>query len=353
MKKFFVTVFVGMVLSGCSASFPKVTSYYVSPVCEKQLWGRSPFALSPDGQFVTCANNTFLEIDTGEELQLFLGYTLTPNEYMGLPIRSEWSSDNRYFGITTLFDDRTPGANRNPVYIVDTNQQTIKKMPDSIRDFVMWSPFKTGHFVSQYYPEKTDISDGFKLFDIQGNLLSTIEEEIDFQEEAVIGGNDSFLWSRELDRPIAFLEVGVMESEDTSAPSLSTLQPNTRICNLYIKSFAYPINHENPAYRVLVAENMCSGDNVDVLFDPTGVYLLQVQWERSDLETSDVDLSTVTDSVGTLINWKTGEKYELFRLSQFDTENVVASRPVAWSADGSTIFISRDNAPPLILKLDH
>jgi hypothetical protein len=53
----------------------------------------------------------------------------------------------------------------------------------------------------------------------------------------------------------------------------------------------------------------------------------------------------------TLVRWRTQERQELIRLSEIDPEHVVAYGDMAWSADGSTIFISRKDAQPIVIKL--
>ena len=93
---------------------------------------------------------------------------------------------------------------------------------------------------------------------------------------------------------------------------------------------------------------------VSWVMDPTGRYVLLVVWERTAVPTGEREFSTdyVTDSVLLLIDWRTKTSREWLRLSDSDTSRIVA-RDVAWSADGSTVLVPRQDAPPLVLKVKY
>jgi len=98
---------------------------------------------------------------------------------------------------------------------------------------------------------------------------------------------------------------------------------------------------------------------VDAKFDPTGEFILIVQWKCSQSDIEQCSLypgkeyfDNIIDTALILIHWRTGEQKELIRLSQIDTQSVIANYS-EWSVDGSTIFISRKDAQPIVLKVKY
>lgn len=362
MKKFFsyVLLFLLIVfLMGCVPRFPMVESYYVTLAKWDQV--SNDFALSPDGKYITHSGAGFIQLATGEESRPFANYhTLNFEGYMGSDGFQAWSPDGRYFAVSTFYDDRTPGANRYPLYIFDNKEHTAKKLPDTVRAGGMWSPFNTEHFRAQYFSNNEYA--GFGIFDTQGSLISLVNEEVDFRNETDLKGSGDYLWSKALDRPVAFIQTFVSKSFLPTHPPFPT-PPVERsglvIGNIYIDSFAYPMDYEKPKYRFPIMEDSPLNGNVDFIFDPTGKYVLLVQWQCADANfthcTNDsvMNISNVTDTVLTLLDWRTGEKQEIFRLSKIGDGYVAGSAPVAWSADGSTIVIGRHNSHAVVLKIKY
>jgi len=343
-----MTLFLALSISlaGCAPRFPTLQKAYAAPV-NMQMWtnGAVPFALSPDGQFVIYGSSGWIRLDTGEESYPLANYAITPEGYMGIGMNYGWSPDGRYFAMTTFYDNRSPGANRNPIYIFDSQTLIGSKIEGDVGNFYMWSPFNSGRFLANFYPE------GPSMFDLQGSAPVPVREAIDFRQEQEVGGTDSYLWSKRLDTPIAAIStISVMDEN-------GEWTDRSQVC---IDSFSIPMKYEHPAYRVSVAENPPLDNLIEAIFDPTGEYVLLVQWQCSDsslAHCTDInghaDTQNVTDTVLTLIKWRTGEKQELFRLSQIDQQNVIGSAPVAWSADGSTIVLGRYNASAVVIKVKY
>ncbi len=362
MKKIFSYVLPFLLIAflmGCAPRFPMVESYYVTPA----KWDRIPdlFALSPDGEYATYPDVGFIQLTTGEESRPHADYkNLNFEGYMGSDGLEAWSPDGRYFTVSTLYDDRTPGANRDPLYIFDNRERTAKKLPDTARLGVWWSPFNTEHFMAQYFYNNEYA--GLGIFDTQGSLISLVNEEVDFRNETELRGNGNDLWSKALDRPVASMQTFVSKSFLPTNPPFPT-PPVERsglvIGSIYIDSFAYPMDYEKPKYRFPIMEDTPLNGNVGFIFDPTGKYVLLAQWQCADANfthcTNDsvMNISNVTDTVFTLLDWRTGEKQEIFRLSKIGDGYVAGSAPVAWSADGSTIIIGRHNSQSVVLKIKY
>ncbi len=333
-------------LAGCAPRFPTAQRAYPVPV-NMQMWrnGFVPFALSPDGQFVIYGSSGWIRLNTGEETRPLANYAITPEGYMGISQNMGWSPDGRYFAVTTFYDERSPGANRLPIYIFDSQTLIGSKIEGDVGNFQMWSPFNNGRYMAEFYPE------GWSVFDVQGSAPISLHEAIDFRQEQEVGGSGWFLWSKRLDVPVAWI---------APVPVLDEEGQRTGASQLFVDSFSYPMDYQNPTYRVSVAENPPLDNLIEAIFDPTGEYILLVQWGCSDSslvhcsnDPSSFDTNNVTDTVLTLIRWRTGEKHELFRLSQIDPQNVVGSAPVVWSADGSTIVLGRYDASAVVIKVKY
>lgn len=80
-------------------------------------------------------------------------------------------------------------------------------------------------------------------------------------------------------------------------------------------------------------------------------------WEHDgEYVSGKYDTSTVTDTVLVLVDWRTKKSTELFRLSSIDSSNIAVGRgssALQWSSDGSTIFIARNYAPAIVLKIKY
>jgi hypothetical protein len=371
-----LSILLVIFVTGCTSNFPKVKSFYITPA----KWGETSistlnpdgsfvvyppnmFALSPDGKYATYPNTDFIDLATGEESDPLANYKKMNFEDDGvvkLDAVKAWSSDGRYFAVYKSSFTEAPDGNKYPVYIYDNKEQTVIKLPDSVHGFFMWSPFNANHMMAYFHD---DIQEEFGIFDVQGSLFSLLNEEIDFRNEKELRGNNNYLWGGKLDRPIAFIQTVVNKEFTPSEPIVpsfltpSVEHPGVVIGSIYIDSYSYRMDYENPQYRLPVLENIPLNGNVDLIFDPSGRYILLVQWQCADSNFVHcagypvADVSNVTDTILTVLDWRTGEKQEMFRLSEIGDGYVAGSAPVAWSADGSTIVVGRYNASAVVLKL--
>ncbi|MFO3797188.1 MAG: hypothetical protein ACK8QZ_07895, partial [Anaerolineales bacterium] len=172
--------------------------------------------------------------------------------------------------------------------------------------------------------------------------------QYDFTQETNVAGSGEYLWSKKVDLPIAKL-----------SPLWSGTAENMVWRNLAIISFFDYKRPDEWKYQKILIENP-SSHIVSAIFDPSGEYVLVAEWKCAYTDTShcsDVDfppvLDGITDSIFTLIHWRTGKKHELFRLSSIDPQNVIASGDLYWSADGSTIVLGRIHASLVVLKVKY
>jgi len=382
MKKnafYLLLILVIIFLTSCGARFPRVENYYVTPA----KWGKPSlslltpdgnfailppdgFVLSPDGKYATYPDAGFIELATGEE-------TFPLSDYKKLNFKSEggleleakkaWSPDGHYFAVyTSLYESEQAGI-RNILYIYNNEDQTVKKLPDTIYNFFSWSPFNTGHFMAYFHDTPED---RLGIFDTEGVLISSLDGEVDFRNDTELRGDDKYLWSKTPDRPVAIIQTFSSSPIPTISPNFILTPPvehaGVITGNVYIDSYAewYTYYRKEPKYRIPIVENISINGNVGYIFDPTGKYLLLVQLQCADTNfthcTEDypiVNVSNVTDTVLTLLDWRTGEKQEIFRLSEIGDEHVVGFAPLAWSADGSTIIVGRYNATAVVLKIKY
>lgn len=346
-------------ITSCTSNSPTVYKSYVSKVtldCNNALTCGA-FAISHNGQYLASDATGWVDIDTGEK-----SFPLA--DYVGIPqnqhIDSEtvgWSPDDRFFASGGASFDSEVNSLSSSTYIFDNQTHAAMKVSGKIH---YWSPFNARYFLGS--------SDhGWGMFAVDNSAPIFLNESIDFQAEAEFGGTNELLWSKRLGRPVARLEISPILSDESHETGIGTtelgLKKQTGKFNLYIKSFSNPTEpfmQFSPPYQMTIAENPPLNNLINAIFDPTGKYILIEQWECSNtlLEgcSSDFlsfDTKNVTDTMLTLIDWKTGEKQEIYRVSQLGTDNVVGAYSLAWSADGSTIIIGRYNAQAVVLKIKY
>jgi hypothetical protein len=343
-------------LSACSSRFPVLQSVYVSPVdigtsFTHLFSGTYYFALSPDGKTINRGEHC------GEQIDLQTGsvYQYPYNNYTNLTVSKqirfcvindvgEWSPDGRYLAITENEYDAATNRVHDRIRIIDTKDHTILAVPGE--RFWMWSPFNTGTYVARDESEK-GILGVYNMYHLDRFLPLDGSVQYDFTHETDVGGNGEYLWSKRLDLPIAEL-----------TPLRSGSAHNMVWSNVVILSFFDPSLRGARKYQKVLIDSPTS-HVVGAIFDPTGEYVLVAEWicaytdaeHCSDAGFGPPVLDGITDSVFTLIRWRTGEKSELFRLSSVDAENIAASGDLYWSADRSTIVLGRINASLVVLKV--
>ena len=109
----------------------------------------------------------------------------------------------------------------------------------------------------------------------------------------------------------------------------------------------------------IVYESQPPDNVVDVIFDPSGDYLVLTQWKCDPNDPRQCSqypdayyTNSVMDTVILLVNWRTGEQKELFRLSDIVPDHLIGSY-TTWSMDGSTLLLWRQDAPPVVLKISY
>jgi hypothetical protein len=334
------------VLTGCGGGIPQpaVDRVEISAFTfTHQQFRDSEYALSPDGRSLTLEDLSQINLKTGEETRPFANYTGMDwwVNSSGGPLG--WSPDGRLLAITTASDNRTPGANRSPTVLLNTENQTIQQF-DNISTFRYWSPFRTSRFLASL------AHGGWNIFSINDQHPTAISDAIDFRRETEFGGTGDFLWSKRLDRPIAILNwIPVMGSDDTATTGKQVV----------LDAFSNPMDYQNLAYRLDTGYQVSPANRaIKPLLDPTGRFILILEWECKPGSPSPClnengmeQFNLVTDSRVIVVNWQTGEQKELLRLSTIDPNGVVASRDVVWSADGKIILLGRENAPAIIIHL--
>lgn len=351
ITKLTILLLVSIFLSGCKPQFPSVEKAYVVPQTDTgySFFGVSGLALSPDGQVLVLEDLTQVQLETGSGSRPFDNYKFPSSEIIlhSGPVR--WSPDGQYLAATYFNDDRIhPDANHYPIYIYDTQTQTIAMANELASGFQHWSPFGTGNYMA------SDIKTGdWAIFNITGSKIIALDKSIDFREEKELRATGNYLWSKELDIPVAILSI---------LPTIDENGNKTEKRQIAVISFSNQSNYKTPDYYALVP-TAPTNNLIDSIFDPTGTFILTLQYEcyndikircPEDSFFPVIDQSNVSDSILTITNWRTGEQKELYRLSQIDAQHVVAAQwGLAWSSDGSTIIIGREDSTPVVLKLGY
>jgi len=352
ITKLTMLLLISILLSGCKPQFPSVEKAYIVPQTNTQyrFFGISSLALSPNGQTLVLEDLTQVQLETGSGIRPFDHYEfLSPKLFQVYSGPLDWSPDGQYLAITYFNDDRIhPNANHYPIYIYDTQSQTAFMANVLASGFQHWSPFNTGN----YFAGNLSTGD-WGVFSITNTKLILQDKSIDFREEKELRATGNYLWSKKLDIPIAVL---------SSLPTIDENGNRTENRQTAIISFSNQVDYENPDYYVMVPTSP-TNNLIDSTFDPTGTYILTLQLEcQNDIKIqcskdgflSTIDPNNVSDSVLTITNWRTGEQKELYRLSQIDMQHLVASRwSLAWSSDGSTIIVGREDSTPVVLKLSY
>ncbi len=333
---------------GCTSAnvnkFPTVVDVSLSPTTfpEKQNPNYGfDYVLSYDGKSIWLPSIEKVELASGKLDHSFID-SVGPN-YQGntsiQPIGGffDWSVDGHYLATTNQDVDMQKDIIHRFVYITDTQTKTIKKL-EGVTSFRQWSPVNDQRLL-------VGATQGRNLWDVSKNIGLPLRDIIDFRQSKSILGNREYLWDGELNTPIAKL---ISQADATSS--------GQRV--LGISSFRVPSTPDpNPDPDAIFKSVITLRDAQRwgaPIFDPTGQYILMTIAEpdfSSATHIADSD-TEITDTVLLLINWRTKEKTELFRLSSFDPKHVVVN-DIAWSGDGSTILILRKDASPIVLKIKY
>ncbi len=319
----FTLLFTSCSSSGSGNRFPVVERSFISSV-EINPWGI--FALSPDGNTVIDDAFTQTDLITNEQSQMF-GDTVGLTSYGSIGGLMGWSIDRRYLAATQVVFAPDSTILDQPVVLIDAATNTAKYYPGV---FNGWSAVNSERFMTNNWTP-TNVYDGSEVRNWG---------MIDFQK-VIVKGNDIFLWDVEKNLPIAVVSL------NSYVPGLEV---NTNLVEIFSFDKEYsirlPIYTEKPLQQTIRA-----------IFDPSGQFALLTVWERSEIPAEgneEISGKNVVDTVLILVDWQAQKQVELFRISSIDPENVIAQLSgTAWSADGSTIFIARKDAPAIVLKIKY
>jgi len=338
-KFFSLLMLVMLFLVSCSPRFPKVTSYYISPfelTDEEKFWREDlTLRLNPDGSSVIVGGRYLANLVTGEREDLYRRFkvgrdtTIKNHDILDGDI-TFWSFDGHYLGMLANHYE----SGRDPVgyatYIFDLRDNAFRRY--DIRG-TSFSPFNS-------YQVTSDKG----IYNLKDGTVIPYPVDFNLNQEQEFGATDyGTLWSKSLGAPVA--ELGSLPHPDNADVEVALQSYN-------------PMDPVHPKYSIPVGLTVKYPNQLArILFNPTGEYILALEWQCSESQTlcSDDSLfpNNVHDTVLTIIRWRTGEQKELIRLSEIDSEHVVAYGYMAWSADGSTIFISRKDALPIVLKVKY
>jgi len=304
---------------GAKSDFPKVERAFVSSVT---LGPIDKFALFPDGSKVTNEAFTETELSTGKQTQRFMD-TIGLEIYGSTGGLMGWSVDGRYLAATQMVLAPDSTIIDKPVVIIDTKTNTARYYKGV---FNGWSAVNSERFLTNNWtPTNLDSSE---IHDWASPDFRTIE----------VKGNEQFLWDINQNLPIAIVSLNY---------AAAGIEVNTSIIEILSfgeRTIRLPIYTEKPLQQT-----------VSAIFDPTGQYALLTVWERSEIPPEGNDEifgKFVVDTVLIVVDWRKGEYRELFRLSSLGDGHAIAlPHKTAWSADGSTIFVARKDAPAVVLKV--
>lgn len=328
-------------LFGCvpNSGFPQVESFYISPfdLTAEEKRSATGLALSPDGETIAVAwigGHDFADLRTGERIDLWEELGLRELNYKNGDVFDNqvfWSFDGRYLGMQAKHYGNSPSPTGWIFYKFDLQTKTAERYEIFASAF---SPFDSNQVLT---------NNG--VYNLKDGTTVPFLPYFDFTKEQTFGATYWFdtLWSKNLGIPVATLN------------SLPYDKPTD--VEIAVESFSL-VDPRNPKYSIPIGFSSNYPNHLaGYFFDPTGEYILVAEWQckEDSIPCSITPLYTdnVYDTVLTLVHWRTQEKQELIRISEIDPEHVVAYGYMDWSADGSTIFISRKDALPVVLKLKY
>ncbi|MCJ7434119.1 MAG: hypothetical protein MUO77_11585, partial [Anaerolineales bacterium] len=244
-----------------------------------------------------------------------------------------WSFDGRYLGkLADHYEPTSVSPVSKVTYIFDLQD-------NSFRRFDTWS-----HSFSPFNSDQILTGDG--VYNLKNGTITPFSPEYDFRQEKEFRATKyGLLWSKNLEIPVAEFNNLPNDTPDDVSEEIA------------IESYFYA-NPESRNYSIRTGIKLEThgGHRTRILIDPSGEYILIIEWQCNDKgvpcnNAYPVNADSVYDTVLTLVRWRTQERQELIRLSEIDPQNVVAFGDMEWSADGGTIFISRKDALPIVIKL--
>jgi hypothetical protein len=341
--RLFVVVVGCLLLSGCTSQNFNVDSFYVSPWRPEREFAWFAGCLSIDGQSFTFSNLDQVQLGTGEISNLVNEFPEEMEIYPYISYASEgecgWTSDGQLLGFTVNSEPVGRGYVEH-VFILNTENHEITRLSDGIGQFRGWSPFSDNVIIATIFNTITA-----QVYNI--NLVTNItnNDQVDFRSESGLGGSRTTIWDQNRDYPIAYL------TSTISNPYTVFVWPNLAIVS-GIDTY--------PSMESEFVEILSDTPIAGAIFDPTGEYVLISEWvcgsvdENQPCDWNTARIADISDTILSVINWRTGERQEIFRLSDVgDGYFVVYGSSMYWSADGSTILIERYDASPVVLMVQY
>jgi hypothetical protein len=249
------------------------------------------------------------------------------------------SHDNRYLtGSTDL--------NGIGIFDIQKNECIRPENPTSLNPVESWSPESNRFILAQ-----SKIIMDFPSFQV---VPFSSDYPMDFTASTHIFGSGRYLWDTDSNLPVAELVTdcdGCLDGFDPSYPNISAIQ-NLKIASIDTTELR---KSGKRIEQALLTEEWLSYPFFPI-FDPTGEFVLVPVDIRNQPSTptnrDDYDKPEyIHDTVIYLIHWRTKEKIEFLRLSNYGSPQHYISAPIIWSADGSTILIPRWQATPLVVSV--
>lgn len=183
------------------------------------------------------------------------------------------------------------------------------------------------------------------LVEISSNTkIETWDKNVDFNTIETISGNGDYLWDKEKNIPIAFFSPCPI----TELGAGNILETN---CKLLTPSLDF--NQQNNGMEKSVFTIPPPNTVVDWTFDPSGKFILLAIWERAknNIVLDYASDENVIDTQFIIVDWRTGETFELFRLSEIKPDYPISLYygNMQWSSDGSTLFLPLNRGNGFIL----
>lgn len=332
---------LAILLSNCQSSsnkFPSVVETFVSPVTLSRPRPHYGFdyILSRDGKSIWLPSIEKVDLVTGKIDDTLIN-DIRSNYKGEKNVQSlngffGWSADERFLATTGQDVDIQNDVINRFIYLVDTQTKSVTKL-SSLQSFSQWSPVNSDIIFAS--------SDQGYVWNRVNSTPVSQWEPIDFTKSLDLSGNGEWLWENKLNLPVAYIDFRQTTDENGQGRGGNELG---------IASYDPPNKY---TYWNSVMSLKSSQKWWGAIFDPTGKYILSGVVEPDTSTTqSDTANAEITDTVFLLIDWRTKEKTELFRLSSFDSQHVVAN-DIAWSGDGSTILVWRKDTSPIVLKIKY
>lgn len=336
-------VLLSILLSSCQAKKP-VSFPMISEVMVLDREGESfgDYAVSPDGLSYYSNYGGKVDIHSGKVVPVD-NYVCTRNG----PIRL--SPNERYLAGSNNFTGMG-------IYDIKEEKCYQPENAYELNPVESWSPESNRFILAQ----RRIIMD-FPSFN---QVPYPPNYPFDFRLFTNIYGHNNILWDKNTNFPIAEAATGCDGCVYGTDPNFPNLQAKTY---LEIRSLDVPTLRETttPIRERLLTFDWITGVSYPI-FDPTGEYILVAVEERILPPTPTQEMTPqqkydyyydpkyVKDTVLMLVHWRTKEHIELLRLSQYgQVQSHAILSDMSWSADGSTIFVPRRNAPPLVLKVKY